>query len=42
MLRFLRVIGTAHVPGLLQTEDYARAVFAYGSRSFRRASWSAG
>lgn len=27
--RFIRVIGTAHVPGLLQTEDYARAVFAY-------------
>ncbi|WP_416978080.1 helix-turn-helix domain-containing protein [Streptomyces sp. T028] len=27
--RFLQVIGTAHVPGLLQTEDYARAVFAY-------------
>jgi transcriptional regulator with XRE-family HTH domain len=27
--RFLRVIGTAHVPGLLQTEDYARAVFAF-------------
>ncbi|MGR8008793.1 helix-turn-helix domain-containing protein [Streptomyces hypolithicus] len=26
---FLQVIGTAHVPGLLQTEDYARAVFAY-------------
>lgn len=27
--RFLRVVSTAHVPGLLQTEDYARAVFAY-------------
>ncbi|WP_329121396.1 helix-turn-helix domain-containing protein [Streptomyces sp. NBC_01465] len=27
--RFLRVIGTAHVPGILQTEDYARAVFSY-------------
>ncbi|WP_327435117.1 helix-turn-helix domain-containing protein [Streptomyces sp. NBC_01236] len=27
--RFLQVIGTAHVPGLLQTEDYARAVFSY-------------
>jgi len=26
---FLRVIGTAHVPGILQTEDYARAVFSY-------------
>ncbi|MEU2582726.1 helix-turn-helix transcriptional regulator [Streptomyces avermitilis] len=26
---FVEVIGTAHVPGLLQTEDYARAVFAY-------------
>ncbi|MGW3407858.1 helix-turn-helix domain-containing protein [Streptomyces sp. NPDC000888] len=25
----IQVIGTAHVPGLLQTEDYARAVFAY-------------
>jgi hypothetical protein len=25
----LRVISTAHVPGLLQTEAYARAVFAY-------------
>ncbi|MBA5224446.1 MULTISPECIES: helix-turn-helix domain-containing protein [Streptomyces] len=25
----LRVIATAHVPGLLQTEDYARAVFGY-------------
>ncbi|MCX3062336.1 helix-turn-helix domain-containing protein [Streptomyces beihaiensis] len=25
----LQVIGTAHVPGLLQTEAYARAVFAY-------------
>jgi hypothetical protein len=25
----LKVIATAHVPGLLQTEDYARAVFAY-------------
>ncbi len=25
----LRVIATAHVPGLLQTEDYARAVFRY-------------
>lgn len=27
--RYLQVISTAHVPGLLQTEDYARAVFAY-------------
>ncbi|MFJ8507256.1 helix-turn-helix domain-containing protein [Streptomyces avermitilis] len=27
--RFLKVIGTAHVPGLLQTENYARAVFTY-------------
>ncbi|WP_411149651.1 helix-turn-helix domain-containing protein [Streptomyces sp. A30] len=27
--RFLRVIATAHVPGLLQTEDYARAVIRY-------------
>lgn len=27
--RFMQVIGTSHVPGLLQTEDYARAVFAY-------------
>ncbi|MFI9585837.1 helix-turn-helix domain-containing protein [Streptomyces sp. NPDC052236] len=27
--RFLRDISTAHVPGLLQTKDYARAVFAY-------------
>lgn len=27
--RFIQVIGTAHVPGLLQTEDYARAVFSY-------------
>ncbi|MFF2507374.1 helix-turn-helix domain-containing protein [Streptomyces sp. NPDC058067] len=26
---FLRDVATAHVPGLLQTEDYARAVFAY-------------
>jgi transcriptional regulator with XRE-family HTH domain len=26
---FIQVIGTAHVPGLLQTEEYARAVFAY-------------
>lgn len=25
----LQVIATAHVPGLLQTEDYARAVFRY-------------
>ncbi|MDX3247309.1 helix-turn-helix transcriptional regulator [Streptomyces sp. ME18-1-4] len=25
----IQVIGTAHVPGLLQTEDYARAVFSY-------------
>ncbi|RVU19550.1 XRE family transcriptional regulator [Streptomyces antnestii] len=25
----MQVIGTAHVPGLLQTEDYARAVLAY-------------
>ncbi|MEV7345166.1 helix-turn-helix transcriptional regulator [Streptomyces sp. NPDC093544] len=25
----IQVIGTAHVPGLLQSEDYARAVFAY-------------
>jgi transcriptional regulator with XRE-family HTH domain len=27
--RYMQVIGTAHVPGLLQTEDYARAVLAY-------------
>jgi len=27
--RFMRVIATAHVPGLLQTEEYARAVLAY-------------
>jgi transcriptional regulator with XRE-family HTH domain len=27
--RFIQVIATAHVPGLLQTEDYARAVFGY-------------
>ncbi|MFF3612543.1 helix-turn-helix domain-containing protein [Streptomyces sp. NPDC002580] len=27
--RFMQVIATAHVPGLLQTEDYARAVLAY-------------
>jgi len=27
--RFLQVIATAHVPGLLQTEEYARAVFGY-------------
>ncbi|MFI7499307.1 helix-turn-helix domain-containing protein [Streptomyces sp. NPDC049687] len=27
--RCLQVIATAHVPGLLQTEDYARAVFGY-------------
>ncbi|MBA2945289.1 helix-turn-helix domain-containing protein [Streptomyces himalayensis] len=27
--RFMQVVGTAHVPGLLQTEEYARAVFAY-------------
>ncbi|WP_443068428.1 DUF5753 domain-containing protein [Streptomyces sp. NBC_01352] len=27
--RYLRVISTAHVPGLLQTEAYARAVFTY-------------
>ncbi|WAL96768.1 helix-turn-helix domain-containing protein [Streptomyces sp. Je 1-369] len=27
--QFMQVIGTAHVPGLLQTEDYARAVLAY-------------
>ncbi|WOX11080.1 helix-turn-helix transcriptional regulator [Streptomyces sp. N50] len=26
---FLQEIATAHVPGLLQVEDYARAVFAY-------------
>ncbi|WP_156727642.1 helix-turn-helix domain-containing protein [Streptomyces apocyni] len=26
---FMRVVGTAHIPGLLQTEDYSRAVFAY-------------
>ena len=26
---FIQVIGTAHVPGLLQTEEYARAVFEY-------------
>ncbi|MFD9863672.1 helix-turn-helix domain-containing protein [Streptomyces alboflavus] len=28
---FLHVTATAHVPGILQTEDYARAVFAYPS-----------
>ncbi|MEW2401604.1 helix-turn-helix transcriptional regulator [Streptomyces sp. NPDC046862] len=27
--RYLQVISTAHVPGVLQTEEYARAVFAY-------------
>ncbi|WP_149823554.1 helix-turn-helix domain-containing protein [Streptomyces tailanensis] len=27
--RFLKVIATTHVPGILQTEDYARAVFSY-------------
>ncbi|WP_149823542.1 helix-turn-helix domain-containing protein [Streptomyces tailanensis] len=27
--RSIQVIGTAHLPGLLQTEEYARAVFAY-------------
>ncbi|WP_026150126.1 helix-turn-helix domain-containing protein [Streptomyces prunicolor] len=27
--RFIQVIATAHVPGLLQTEEYARAVFGY-------------
>lgn len=27
--RYLQVISTAHVPGILQTEEYARAVFAY-------------
>lgn len=27
--RYLWEIGTTHVPGLLQTEDYARAVFSY-------------
>ncbi|MER5178718.1 helix-turn-helix transcriptional regulator [Streptomyces sp. NPDC002896] len=27
--RFMQVIATAHVPGLLQTEEYARAVFGY-------------
>jgi transcriptional regulator with XRE-family HTH domain len=27
--RFLNVISTAHVPGVLQTEEYARSVFAY-------------
>ncbi|WP_200308113.1 helix-turn-helix domain-containing protein [Streptomyces adelaidensis] len=27
--RSIQVIGTSHVPGLLQTEDYARAVFSY-------------
>ncbi|GDY64443.1 transcriptional regulator [Streptomyces avermitilis] len=26
---FMRVVGTVHVPGLLQTQEYARAVFAY-------------
>jgi len=26
---FMQVVGTVHVPGLLQTEEYARAVFAY-------------
>ncbi|GCB47581.1 helix-turn-helix transcriptional regulator [Streptomyces sp. NL15-2K] len=26
---FIQEIATAHVPGVLQTEDYARAVFAY-------------
>ena len=29
-----------HIPGLLQTEEYARAVFAYRARSFRTANWS--
>lgn len=28
---FLRAAATAHVPGVLQTEDYARAVFAYAA-----------
>ncbi|MER5536325.1 helix-turn-helix domain-containing protein [Streptomyces mirabilis] len=27
--RFIQVIATAHVPGLFQTEEYARAVFGY-------------
>ncbi|MFJ8111211.1 helix-turn-helix transcriptional regulator [Streptomyces sp. NPDC096132] len=27
--RSIQVVGTSHVPGLLQTEDYARAVFSY-------------
>jgi hypothetical protein len=27
--RFMQVVATAHVPGLLQTEEYARAVLAY-------------
>ncbi|MFE7842599.1 helix-turn-helix domain-containing protein [Streptomyces sp. NPDC057474] len=27
--RSIQVIGTSHVPGLLQTEEYARAVFSY-------------
>ncbi|MFI5802705.1 helix-turn-helix domain-containing protein [Streptomyces sp. NPDC051561] len=27
--RFIREVGTDHVPGLLQSEDYARAVFTY-------------
>ncbi|MGV9884997.1 helix-turn-helix domain-containing protein [Streptomyces sp. NPDC003006] len=27
--QFMQVIGTAHVPGMLQTEDYARAVLSY-------------
>lgn len=26
---FLRTIGVVHVPGILQTEDYARAVYSY-------------
>ncbi|MGW5866153.1 helix-turn-helix domain-containing protein [Streptomyces sp. NPDC055239] len=26
---FMQVVGTAHVPGLLQTDDYARAVLSY-------------
>lgn len=27
--RFVQVIATAHIPGLLQTQEYARAVFGY-------------
>ncbi|MER6156861.1 helix-turn-helix transcriptional regulator [Streptomyces sp. NPDC001868] len=33
---FLRDIATAHVPGLLQTEDYARAVYTYWRPELRR------